>query len=425
MTVVRIQPGTANGVVRCPPSKSYTHRALVVGHLSGRSFRIRNPLDSDDTRATADALVSLGTSVDRRTHEWKLRPSSRARPAPGRQTINCRDSGTTLRFASALAALGDRPVALTGSPRLSERPIDDLLRTLRELGARARHLRASALPLEIQGPLHSGRVSLDSSKSSQFASALLLVLPALAGDSMLTLRGRLVSWPYVESTLAILHQQGVRVSRRGRVFHVPGSQRILQSEFRVPGDASSAAYLWAAAAISGGTVRVRGLPMTWPQADLAVLSLLRSAGADVTYHVDGATVSANRRVPFRVDLTNAPDLYPLAGVLAATTPGPSRIEGADHVVLKESDRRAETATLAERFGAGVRSTKRGLEIRGTPHPRPLHALRMKDHRLVMSAAVGALGGDRPSSIGDRDSVSKSFPGFWEALESLSRGTVSA
>ena len=420
MTVVHIRPGPVSGTVRAPPSKSYTHRALVVGHLARRTFRVRHPLDSDDTRATATSLSRLGSSVSRRASVWQVEPRSRpARSTPVR--LDCRESGTTLRFVAAVAALSARPTVLSGSDRLSERPIDDLLAALRALGAQARHTRRRGFPIEIRGPIHGGRVSLPTSKSSQFASALLLTLPTLEEDSSVELRGAMVSEPYIRATLAVLRHLGIRVTQEGRRFRLPGRQKVVGSEFEVPGDASSAAYLWAAAAVGGGAVRVTGLSDAWPQADLAVLDLLEATGAFVSRHPDGATVSQGPRTPFRADLTDAPDLYPLAGVLAATAPGKSRISGARHVVLKESNRRAETTALARALGARVDVSSSGLVIEGRARPRALRLLRLADHRIVMSAAVGALAADGPSAVGDGEAVRKSYPSFWSALSSISAG----
>jgi 3-phosphoshikimate 1-carboxyvinyltransferase len=377
-------------------------------------------LDSDDTRATASALARLGSSVTRARDVWRVDSTSdRRRTAPVR--IDCRESGTTLRFIAAVAALADRPVVLAGSRRLAERPMDELLRELTVLGARCRRPGSRGLPIEIRGPIHGGAVSLDASQSSQFASALLLVLPTRDEDSTVELRGALVSEPYLEATLAVLARHGIRVDRRGTRLRIPGRQRFRGSQFRVPGDASSAAYLWAAAALGGGTVRVRGIPDSWPQADLGVLDLLRSTGATVRRHPDGATVSAGKRTPFRIDLTRAPDLYPLAGVLAATTPGTSRLSGAEHVVWKESDRRAGTAKLARQFGARVRTSRSGLRVEGTRSPLAVSVPNLTDHRMVMSAAVGALAAEDASLVGRAESVRKSFPGFWDALTELSRG----
>jgi len=420
VSAIRIRPGPANGTVRAPPSKSYTHRALVVGHLAARPFRIRHPLDSDDTRATADAVSRLGTPVSRARDVWRVDPpGDRRRRTP--ILVQCHESGTTLRFVSALAARSDRTVVIAGAGRLAERPIDELLEGLRALGASGRHLGGRGLPIEVHGPMRGGRVALNASETSQFASALLLTLPTLEGDSVLELTGKLVSKPYLEATLAVLAHHGIRVDRKRRRFQIPGGQRFRREGFTVPGDASSAAYLWAAAAVSGGTVRVDGVPATWPQADLAALDLLRDAGATVSRRPGGATVSGGTPKAFRVDLTDAPDLYPLAGVLAATSPGASHIVGAEHAVLKESDRKAGTALLARCLGAEVESTSYGLCIRGTRRPRAFDLRRLSDHRLVMSAAVGALAAEGDSILGEKEAVRKSFPGFWDAFAILLEG----
>jgi 3-phosphoshikimate 1-carboxyvinyltransferase len=418
VTVVSVRPGRATGRVPAPPSKSYTHRAIVAGHLAHRRYQIVHPLDSDDTRATARAVGLLGTPVRRFRDHWSLRPLARSRTRRA-VSIDCGESGTTLRFVTAVAARQELPVTFHGQGRLPIRPMATLWSALKTLGASYRPRSVGAgLPVTIRGPLHGGRVVLDASESSQFASALLLVLPVLREDSTLVLRGALVSQPYLEATLAVLTAHGVRLTRSGRRFEIPGGQRYRGTRFHVPGDASSAAYLWVAAAISGGEVRVDGVPIDWPQADLAVLDLLRHVGAEVHRDRRGATVRAGPLRPFRIDLTQAPDLYPLAGVLAAAIPGTSQLSGAAHVVTKESDRRAGTAHLVRQLGARVRRTSSGLIIDGRP---PLRAFRLEgehDHRLVMSAAVAALAARGSCTIGDGLAVRKSFPEFWDRLGSV-------
>lgn len=420
MTAVRIRPGPVSGTLRAPPSKSYTHRGLVVGHLAARRFRVKRPLDADDTRATAVAVSRLGTRVEYGRAVWRLRPQDSGGERRSVK-IDCGESGTTLRFVTALAALLNRKVVISGVQRLSERPIDELLGTLTDLGADCGHLRGRGFPIQVQGPIRGGRVAVDSSKSSQFASALLLTLPTLDAPSTLELSEEPVSEPYIDATLAVLRHHRIVVRRRGRRFEIPGGQRVRGDAFEVPGDASSAAYLWAAAAVGGGSVRVDGIERSWPQADLRVLDLLEQAGALVTRRRDGAAVSRGTPTPFRVNLTDAPDLYPLVGVVAATTPGTSRIEGAEHVVLKESDRKSSTALLARSLGARVEERPFGLRITGTTRPKALHLPGLTDHRMVMSAAVGALAGDGRSWVGGRDAVRKSFPGFWDAIAHLSGG----
>jgi len=415
VTIAQLRPGPVAGRIRAPPSKSYTHRALVVGHLSGHRFRVDHPLDSEDTRATAVALARLGTPVEYRTDSWTVQPGNGTRA--GSISIDCGESGTTLRFLSAVAARDAGTTRFTGRTRLGARPMRGLLHALTALGATVR-VAPSGLPIEVRGPLRGGLVRVDASSSSQFVSSLLLVLPTLPEDSRVHLTGDVVSGPYIEATLAVLDHHRVNVARRGRDFSLPGGQSYRGSRFRVPGDASSAAYLWAAGALAGGPVRVDGIPKSWPQADHRILPLLRAFGAHVASGNDWVSVSAGDRRPFSIDLTDAPDLYPLAGVLAASALGTSRIRGAVHVAHKESDRRAGTVRLARALGASVSEHRGGLLIQGVREPRAIHLGRLADHRMVMSAAIGALAAGGPSRIGEAGATQKSFPGFWDALRAI-------
>jgi 3-phosphoshikimate 1-carboxyvinyltransferase len=416
VTVRSVSPGPVSGRVAAPPSKSYTHRGIIAAALSGHPFAVDNPLDADDTRATAEGVHRLGSTVAYARRRWTFRPGRRATAARPVE-VDCGESGTTLRFVSVLAALHDRPTRFSGRGRLGQRPMRPLLRALRDLGAKVSAER-SGFPFTVHGPIHGGDVRLDASTSSQFASALLLALPTRTEDSRLRLDGRLVSEPYLDATLATLSHLGVDVTRRGRVFQIPGGQSIRAARFVIPGDASSAAYLWAAAAISGGAVSVRGVSAEWPQADRAVLDLFRRAGAEVREAGGSVSVRAGTPRPFSVDLTPCPDLYPLVGVLAATRPGRSRLRGAAQVVYKESNRRTATARLARAFGARVTVGSGGLVIEGTGAPRAIDLRDLADHRVVMSAAVGALAATGPSRVGSADAVRKSFPGFWTALRQL-------
>ena len=422
MSGVRVTPRPVRGTVRPPSSKSYTHRALIAGHLSGRRFSVDRPLRSDDTVRTARALEALGSRVRLGPRRWTVRPS-RAGPSTGPAVVDCGESGTTLRFLSAVAARTGRPVVLGGRGRLPQRPMSPLVEALRQLGARVDRPAASgrSLPMRITGPLHAGRVVVDPSESSQFVSALLLVLPTVPGTSEVRLERDPVSAPYIAATVAVLRAGGVHLVERNRTFRIRGPQSYRSRSFRVPGDASSAAYLWAAAAVSGGNVTVLGLPDRWPQADLAVLPLLRRFGARVVRTREGTRVRAGARRPFSLDLTDSPDLYPLAGVLAACAPGTSRLIGASHVAAKESDRRAETIGLARAMGAHVAPRPKELRITGRDRPTAFSIRGATDHRVVMSAAVGALAGDGPSTIGQREAVAKSFPDFWTVLARLGAG----
>ncbi|MCI4369629.1 MAG: 3-phosphoshikimate 1-carboxyvinyltransferase, partial [Thermoplasmata archaeon] len=230
--------------------------------------------------------------------------------------------------------------------------------------------------------------------------------------------GRRVSEPYVRATLAILRDQGIQVRRRRTEFVVAGRQRPLARVYRVPGDVSSAAFLLAAAALTGGKLRVIDLATDRTQPDAAILPLLRSFGASVRVKEKVVTVEGVARRPFVAKMTDCPDLYPVAGVLAAFAPGVSRLTGGGHAAYKESDRLRSTGALASAFGARVRRRPDGLTVQSGVVPARVRLQRLTDHRLVMAAAVGALALREPSSIGDAMAVRKSYPGFWRDLRTL-------
>jgi 3-phosphoshikimate 1-carboxyvinyltransferase len=417
MRRVEVSPGVAEGTVEAPPSKSYTHRALVAGHLTGSPYRIVRALDAVDTRATALGLKAFGTVVRRSGPRWDLRPG----PTHRRRTVRCGDSGTTYRLLTAVAALSERSTRFSGSSRLGGRPMQPLLAALQDHGAACHHGGGSTLPLSVAGPLGSGPFRVSGSESSQFTSALLFVLPRLKGSSTLNVVGPRVSAPYVEATVAVLKAHRVRLSGSGGRWTVPGDQTYRSDRFEVPGDASSAAYLWAAGSVSGGSVTVTGVSPQWPQADLALLPILRAAGVRVRANGGSVTVSGTATGPFDAELTQAPDLFPLLGALAAVTPGTSFLRGASHVAQKESDRRSATVALIRRLGGRVRSRSEALEITGTSRVRALRGAPWDDHRIVMSAAVASLRATSASSFDAPGAVQKSFPGFWSALRQLGVG----
>lgn len=417
MTCATFSPGRLAGRVRAPGSKSYTHRAVVAAHLADAPTEIRSPLVSDDTLRTVAAVRALGSRVRVGRNVWTVSP--RARRPRGRTRIDCGESGTTARFAAALAALGSSPVVLRASGRLGARPMVPLVDALRSLGARAAFARSSAsFPLTISGPIHGGEVEVASGESSQFTSALLLTLPTTREDSVLRLTGRPVSEPYVAATLATMRARGVEARRGRRRFLVPGGQRYRGGKVEVPGDASSAAYLWAGAAVTRGSVAVDGISPLWPQADLAVLELLRRYGARVVRSGNTVRVRGGERRAFRFDLDDTPDLLPLAGALAAAAEGRSVLRGAAHAAAKESDRRTETARLARAMGAEAAVTKDRIVVDGSARVPPYRLRGIRDHRLLMSGAVGALAATGPVRLDDAGCVAKSFPGFFEVWSRL-------
>ena len=414
---VAVGPGPLRGRLIVPASKSYTHRALVAAASLGVSLTVRDPLDADDTRRTRRGLARLGYPVRSVPGGWWIG----RRPPPGGPLrairLECGESGTTLRFLAALAARDPRSVRFGGSGRLPRRPMAPLLDALRQRGVRATRSSDPGSIVEVRGPMAAGPVRIPSSESSQFASSMLLALAGLAGPSRMLLPGRRVSAPYLDATVGVLRVLGASAARTGpgRWRVGGGRRRSPPRAWRVPRDASAAAVWWVAATISGGDLTVEGVDPSWPQADLAVLRILASAGARVDRSRRGVRVRPGRPRGFVADLTDAPDLLPLVGVLAARSPGRSIVRGASHAALKESDRRRGTAALARSLGAEVRLRRDRMEIRGFAERPTRRPIASRDHRVVIAAAIAALTGEAPDRIRYPEAVRKSYPSFWRDL----------
>ncbi|MDE1820763.1 MAG: 3-phosphoshikimate 1-carboxyvinyltransferase [Euryarchaeota archaeon] len=428
-----VTPGTARGTLTAPPSKSYTHRALVVAALAEGPTRVIGGLRSEDTLASLRAVIRLGGQLRAAPPEAppggeSVLPPLALDPLPlgpshgGVAEIDTAESGTTLRLFSAVAALLPRTSRFSGSPSLARRPLGGLLQALACLGASFDGPPPGrSLPFSVRGPLHGGSVSVSGSESSQFTSALLIALPCLAEGSELQVAGARVSLPYVEATLEVLRQQGVHIeSAPSNRYVIPGGQRYRGGHLTVTGDASSAAYFLALGAIQGGPITVKGVDLHVPQADLALLPVLERAGARVRRGERELTVErrGGRLSPFEVDLTASPDLAPLLAVVAAFAQGRSKLLGASHLEAKESDRRQGSLRLAQALGASARATEEGIEVEGPVQVCSLDLRDLSDHRMFMSAAVAAAALKEPSTLEDPRVVRKSYPGFLEDLGSL-------
>lgn len=403
------------------PSKSVTHRALVAAALGAGESAIVGPLDADDTRRTREGLRQLGIAVDAGGDAWTVRGAGgRVR---GGGTLDLGASGTSARFLAALAALGRSPSRLDGTARLRERPMQELVTALEGLGAVVRASEGGRLPLVAGGGegVAGGAAELPGARSSQFASALLLAAPAFRDGLELTLRPPLVSLPYVAMTVAVLAGFGVIVHRAGlTAFRVP-PQAVRPTRWVVEGDHSAASYLVAAAAITGGSVRLRGLARRSLQPDARFLADLESIGCRVTDEGGAVVVRGAGRIPaFDWDLRDAPDLAPAACVLALFAEGPCRLTGVSHLRLKESDRLAALADGAARAGARARAGGDELVVEPAPGGR-LAAASIDvagDHRIAMAFAVAGLRGEG-LTLSDDGPVAKSYPGFWDDFERLS------
>ena len=419
---VTIAPSTVSGTVRAPPSKSYTHRAiLAAGYADGG--RIDDPLVSDDTRATMRAVEAFGGAVDVRDGLLDVAGFD-GRPGTPDDVVDCANSGTTMRLATGTAALADGTTVLTGDESLRSRPQGPLLDAIEQLGGRAQSTRDNGqAPLVIEGPIDGGTASIPGDVSSQFVTALLFAGARTAEGIDVHLETPLKSAPYVEITVDVLDAFGVSAHAIDEGYRVVGDQdyRSPTEGYSVPGDFSSISYLLAAGAIAADdSVRIEG---AWPsaQGDTAIVDVLRRMGADVDWDRDGGVLTVRRSSlsGITVDVADTPDLLPTIAVLGAVADGTTEIENCEHARYKETDRVAAMVRELSRLGATVAASRDTLTVRGGD--ATLEGTRCDgydDHRIVMALSVAGLVAAGETTIEGRDAVGVSFPRFFDSLASL-------
>ncbi|MCM2465767.1 3-phosphoshikimate 1-carboxyvinyltransferase [Methanoculleus oceani] len=415
--IVRVSRiGPVDATFPAPPSKSYTHRALIAGALASGRSRIAGPLRAADTELTARGLESLGVPVEWLPEEIAVAGCGGTFPTPGEVAIDCGNSGTTLRLLTSAALLARHPVVLTGSQRMLERPVGPLADALRALGGDVAFTgRPGYPPIRVSGRLRGGRTQIDGSISSQFISSILMAAPYADEDVELALPATPASRSYLDVTADVMLGFGARVERRGYDwFRVKSGVPYRGRGYRVEGDYSSASYLFAVAAVCGGKVTVTGLNPASVQGDRRFLEALEAMGCRVTPGADAVTVERTGDLGgIEIDMSSSPDTVQTLAAVAATAGSPTTITGTAHLQYKESDRVGVTAETLRRMGAGVEVRDDSLTIA----PAPLHGVAVDphdDHRTAMAFAVLglAVGG---MAILEPGCVEKSFPGFWEAL----------
>jgi 3-phosphoshikimate 1-carboxyvinyltransferase len=420
---IEIRPtGPLAGAIRPPGSKSITNRALVCAALAEGRSTLPGALDSEDTRVMIEALRQVGLEVGHDPGHETIRVSGCGGRVPaGRADLDVANSGTTMRFLAAMLTLGQGTFRLDGTPRMRQRPIQDLLDALGQLGADAQSESQNGCPpvaIRAAG-LPGGKATIAGNISSQFLSGLLLAAPYAEGPVELAVAGPLVSKPYVRMTLAVMSAFGVRVEVDGlERFVVPAGQRYRGCVYPIEPDASAASYFFAAAAITGGKVTVEGLSRDSLQGDVAFCDCLAQMGCEVQYGPGSITVVGKPLRGIEVDMNAISDTVQTLAAVALLAHGPTRITGVAHIRHKETDRIGALATELRKLGAEVEERSDGLEI----VPGPLRGARIDtydDHRMAMSLALVGLA--LPGVIiRDPGCTAKTYPQFFDDLRSLAR-----
>ena len=417
MTIAAVEPTeTLKGEMCAPPSKSYTHRAIIAASLAEGRSHIRSPLYADDTIVTIEACKSFGVSIIQSETELNITGSSELKtPAKG---IDCGDSASTIRFLTPVAALTRGRTVLDGSAGLRRRPIGPLVNALGKLGVQCTSNNGFPPVTVFGGGLRGGRTSLVGDVSSQFVTGLLFACPLAEGDTEVVLTTPLESKPYVRLTIAILRSHGIEVdaSRGLRRFNIPGKQRYMSRDHEVPGDFSAAAFLLAAAAMTNSDVVVKGLSLNQP--DSEIVNILAKMGASVEVKGDSVRVSSRKLRGIDIDARDIPDLVPICAALACVSEGTTHIFGAKRLRIKESDRLSAISSELLKMGGYVVEEAEELIIKG---PSVLYGATIDphgDHRIAMACAIAGLRARGKTKILEAECVDKSYPGFFEDLERL-------
>lgn len=408
-----IHPSQVSGEVRPPCSKSYGQRALAAALLSDGETTLSNIELCDDTRYAMNVITGLGASV-RQTGptEYVIRGGL----APITDTINTGESGLATRLFTPIAALCDRRMTITGTGTMLRRPIGMMIDPLRNLGVQVRS--NGYLPITVQGPLRGGETDVEAYVSSQFLTGLLMSLPLAEGDTILHVE-QPNSLPYLAVTVDLASKFRIRMEHNGfREFFIPGGQHYHPAKLHIEGDWSSAAFMLVAGAIAGEVTAKRMNTLSL-QADLAIIQALTKAGAVIITTPDEITVRKRELTGFDFDATQRPDLFPILAVLGANCEGTTHIRGVNRLVYKESNRAEAIVSEYTKLGMDVALEDDVMTVRGgSLSGGTIDSC--NDHRIAMAAAIAALAASGPVTITNAQAVTKSYPRFWDDLDSIIR-----
>ncbi|WP_318486055.1 3-phosphoshikimate 1-carboxyvinyltransferase [Photobacterium leiognathi] len=426
MESITLQPiAKINGEVNLPGSKSVSNRALLLAALAKGTTRLTNLLDSDDIRHMLNGLKLLGVNYQLSDDKTVCEVQGLGHAFSPEQALELYlgNAGTAMRPLAAALCLGGGEFVLTGEPRMKERPIGHLVDALRSAGADIEYLENENYPpLKIKGTgLKGGEVEIDGSISSQFLTAFLMAAPLAKADTVIRIKGDLVSKPYIDITLHIMAQFGVEVENRDyQEFLVKGNQSYVSpGDFLVEGDASSASYFLAAAAIKGGEVKVTGIGKKSIQGDVQFADALAAMGAEIEWGDDYVISRCGELTAVDMDFNHIPDAAMTIATTALFAKGTTSIRNVYNWRVKETDRLSAMATELRKVGAEVEEGEDYITI--IPPSNLQHAAidTYDDHRMAMCFSLVALS-DTPVTINDPKCTSKTFPDYFDKLSALSR-----
>lgn len=416
MKDIRINPSKLKGRITIPSSKSLCHRAVICASLSEGISNIENMFFSQDVKATCQAMSNLGVEVVYRG-DSKIKIKGASKLDLKSNSINCFESGSTLRFLIPIAATLGKEVTFNGRGKLVERPLGDYYRIFDEQQIQYKNINGK-LPLTINGKLKASEYRIKGDVSSQFISGLLFALPLLGGDSKITVTTELQSKAYVDLTIDVLKAFSVEVQNNNyREFIVKENEKYMASDYKVEGDFSQAAF-WLVANVLGAEVVCEGMNMNSIQGDKVIVEIIKSMGGEIVVEGEKAKALSCKTKGTVIDASECPDLVPVLTVLGALSEGTTEITNAARLRFKESDRLAAITSELNKIGADIEEKEDGLIIRGKETLIGGKVNSWNDHRIAMALAVASTRCIEPLIIEGADSVEKSYPNFWQHFREL-------
>lgn len=407
-----IHKGRIAGSITAPASKSYAQRAVAAALLAGGETTLTHLDLCNDTCAALDVARRLGASVSHEGTTFTIRGGLN----PVSTKLNIGESGLATRLFTPIASLCHMPITINGEGSILRRPIEMMEEPLQALGVEVIS-NGGYLPISVKGPMRGGEIHVDGSLSSQFITGLLMALPLSPNDTVLHVEN-LKSRPYVDMTIDLAARFGVAIEHNNyEQFYIAGGQHYTPCTYNIEGDWSGASCLLVAGA-TAGSITIRNLNHISLQADLAIIEALARAGAEIITTNSSVTVHGGPLHAFEFDATDCPDLFPALAALAASCEGTSVLTGTQRLTYKESNRAKTIAEVFGRLGIGVDlSEENTMRITGGPVSSAVVDSH-NDHRIAMAAAVAALSSDDNVVIEGADAADKSYPNFWNDLDTL-------
>ena len=415
---IKIKPSTLNGKIEIPPSKSYSHRAVIAAALAenGKKSRVDNLKFSVDITTTTDIMENWGAKIKRFESALEI-VGNDGRVVPKDKYVQCNESGSTIRFLIPVGITNENELIFDGKGKLVDRPLDSYYKIFEEQGLKY-ETTGGKLPLTVNGKLKAGNYEIDGNISSQFITGLLYALPLLDGDSKLTINKNLESKGYIDLTLEILQLAGIEIKNNDyKSFEIKGNQSYKPFDYTVEGDYSQVAFWIVAGIISANRdneVKCLHVNKNSLQGDREIIEIVNRMGANLEIFDDYVIVKPSKTKGTVIDISQCPDIAPILTVLAALSEGETRIINGERLRIKESDRITSIKTELNKLGANVAEKGDSLIIQGVEgFTGGVTVSAWNDHRIAMSLAVASSRCEKEIVLEEAESVRKSYPHFWD------------